>query len=309
MSWIDEAGRRYLARIQAERPQFLVEIDVPSEEVDEIFRRLPALGASVWNPRERRLCIAVAAVNAAATADEDERSFIEMFYRRLDRTDLRGSWETIHAPAIWQALDETFAIDLQRQYSGKFVNSIYRHAGIPVKSRKSFAGFLASLLRQGGGTFTRPQYLEAVSKYPPSLASAFLESPAGFELTAYLAKWYSRLVYGDASSKDLSILAPCWHGLLDSVQDHLEGESVRVSAPARGFSQPFLALNIDLGRLEVRFDAQGIQQRVYSSGGRTLLRTAEEASDEPPAISIAGAPASLVSPWWYPGESLGAWQE
>ena len=68
MSWIDEAGRRYLARIQAERPQFLVEIDVPSEEVDEIFRRLPALGASVCSPRERRLCIAVAAVNAAATA-------------------------------------------------------------------------------------------------------------------------------------------------------------------------------------------------------------------------------------------------
>jgi len=143
---------------------------------------------------------------------------------------------------------------------------------LPVQG--SFFDSGSNLLKDGGGALTRANYREALVHYPASLASHFLESPAGFELTAYLAKWYMRLVHGDATSRDLHHLASCWRGVLDSVREHLEAEPVKMYSPARRCSSPFLALNLELGCLEIRFDPRGIPQRAYTIGGRAVLRTA-----------------------------------
>ena len=87
MHWLDEAGGRYLELVRSQQPRFLIEIEVGPAEVESIFRKLENHRGPLDTPKERRLCIAVAAVNAAALAEQDDSSFIELFYRRMHRMD------------------------------------------------------------------------------------------------------------------------------------------------------------------------------------------------------------------------------
>ena len=145
----------------------------------------------------------MAAVNAAALAEQDDSSFIELFYRRMHRVDWADSWEKTHASAIWRALHENFEVELQKQGSGKYVNSIYRHSGIPVRARAKFAAFLGKLLLSGGGAFTRPRVRRSADcSIRTRPRRTFLESQSGYNFTRYLAKWYGRRMLGTATDAD-----------------------------------------------------------------------------------------------------------
>jgi hypothetical protein len=304
MHWLDEAGGRYLELVRSQQPRFLIEIEVGQTEVETIFRKLENHRGPLDTPKERRLCIAVAAVNAAALAEQDDSSFIELFYMRMRRVDWADSWEKTHASAIWRALHENFEVELQKQGSGKYVNSIYRHSGIPVRARAKFAAFLGKLLLSGGGTFTHREYGEALSSYPNSTARTFLESQSGYNFTRYLAKWYGRRMLGTATDADLS---PCWHELLNSIEQELSssGPRLRNAAVTRSYRDPYLALNMnsEQSRLEVRFDPRGIQKRVYSVDSKRVESIYLLADDEPLEVSVRGQQPTQISPWWYPGES------
>jgi hypothetical protein len=304
MHWLDETGGRYLQLIRSQQPRFLIELEVSQTDIETLFRKLEHFRGHLDTSRERRLCIAVAAVNAAALAEHDDSSFIELFYRRMHRAEWASSWENTHAPAIWHALHENFKLELQLRGSGKYVNSIYRHSGIPVRARTKFAAFLGRLLLSGGGAFTRREYDEALTVYPDSTAKAFLESQSGYNFTRYLAKWYGRRMLGTATGADLS---PCWHELLVSIERELShsGPRLKEAAATRGYRDPYLALNMnsEQSRLEVRFDPRGIQKRIYSVAGKRLESNYLLADDEPPEVSIRGEQPMRISPWWFPGES------
>jgi hypothetical protein len=304
MHWLDEAGGRYLHLVRSQQPRFLIELEVSQTEVETIFTKLEHFAEHLDAPRERRLCIAVAAVNAAALAEQDDSSFIELFYRRMHRPGWASSWEDTHAPAIWRALQENFELELQPRGSGKYVNSIYRHSGIPVRARAKFAAFLGKLLLSGGGAFTRREYDESLTAYPDSTAKAFLESDSGYNFTRYLAKWYGRRMLGTATDADLS---PCWHELLISIERELSrgGPRLREAAATRGYREPYLALNMnsEQSRLEVRFDPRGIQKRIYSVAGKRVESNYLLADDEPLEASVRGEQPVRISPWWYPGQS------
>lgn len=307
MHWLDETGSRYLQIIGSQKPRFLIELAVDQSEIETIFQTLHCLGREdCGTSRERRLCIAVAAINAAALAEDDDSSFIELFYRRMQRQEWAPSWEDTYAPAIWRALDENFnMVELQRCGSGRYVNSIYRHSGIPVRARAKFAAFLGKLLRSGGGDFTRREYDEALRSYPDSAAKTFLQIGSGYNFTRYLAKWYRRIP--TAAHSDLS---PCWRELLRSIERELSCSGLRLkeAAATRGYRSPYLALsmNYEEPRLEVRFDPRGIRTGIYSVAGQRVQQNCLPADDEPPQVSIRGEQCVPISPWWYPGESPSA---
>jgi hypothetical protein len=79
MHWLDEAGGRYLGLVSSQQPRFLIEIDVSQAEIEAIFRELEHFTGPLYAPKERRICLAVAAVNAAALAEQGDSSFIELF--------------------------------------------------------------------------------------------------------------------------------------------------------------------------------------------------------------------------------------
>lgn len=305
MRWLDEAGSHYLRSLRSQRPRFLIELEVSQSEVEVIFSKLQSFTGSFDFSPERRLCVAVAAVNAAALADQDDSSFIELFYRRMHRPKWTfSSWENTHAPAIWTALHENFELELQSRFSGKYVNSIYLHCGIPVRARATFAVFLRKLLLAGGGAFTRREYEEALTAYPDSTAKPFLESESGYKFTRYLAKWYGRRMLGTATDAALS---PCWHDLLISVEQELSrsGPRLKEAAATRSYREPYLALNMnsEQSRLEVRFDPRGIQKKIYSVAGKPVESNYLLAGDEPLDVTVRGEEPRRISPWWYPGES------
>jgi phenylalanyl-tRNA synthetase alpha subunit len=104
--WLEQAGSEYVKRIQAEEPQFLVEIDVSDNRLEEIFTNL----SRAWQIRstEQRLCLALAAVHSAARADEGEASFREVFYRRLRRPLNQAEWQNFYGPYIADSLKVWF---------------------------------------------------------------------------------------------------------------------------------------------------------------------------------------------------------
>ena len=69
--WLEKVGSEYLARVRAEEPQFLVEVDVPDDRLEEIFNNISRARPIRWTT-EQRLCLALAAVHSAARADKGE---------------------------------------------------------------------------------------------------------------------------------------------------------------------------------------------------------------------------------------------
>jgi hypothetical protein len=71
--WLENVGSEYLAKIEAKEPQFLVEIEISEERLQDIFARLSRAPPTRWSV-EKRICLALAAVHSAARADEGEDS-------------------------------------------------------------------------------------------------------------------------------------------------------------------------------------------------------------------------------------------
>ena len=107
--WLEHIGSEYRARIDADEPQFLVEIQVPGAHLIEIFRQiskahLPISNSSAW------ACLALAAVHLAAEADDDERGFRALFYSRLGRPLDTREWEQHFGRPIAEFLRDHFAV-------------------------------------------------------------------------------------------------------------------------------------------------------------------------------------------------------
>ena len=93
-AWLEKIGTTYLSQIELDEPQFLIETDVVDERLQELFQNISKAWPSRWTPA-KRICLALAAVHAAARADENESSFREAFYRRLGRQFNQKEWECL----------------------------------------------------------------------------------------------------------------------------------------------------------------------------------------------------------------------
>src|SRR5437899_348881 len=107
--WLEKVGSEYLARVRAEEPQFLVEVDVPDDRLEEIFNNISRARPIRWTT-EQRLCLALAAVHSAARADKGEDSFRKVFYRCLRREFNQVEWENYYGPYIATFLKDWFSV-------------------------------------------------------------------------------------------------------------------------------------------------------------------------------------------------------
>ena len=162
--WLDQVGQEYLAQVEAEEPQFLIEIDVPDARLKDIFANIGRARPHHWSP-QKRICLALAAVHSAAQADESEDSFREMFYKRLGRHFNLTEWDSEYGPVISEFLGAWFSVDVPTSGPYRYVGTVYRHAGIPVPARSGFCLLVVGLL-QDGLAFTRNQYDDAVQRVP-----------------------------------------------------------------------------------------------------------------------------------------------
>jgi hypothetical protein len=146
--WLDQVGQEYLAQVEAEEPQFLIEIDVPDARLKDIFANIGRARPHHWSP-QKRICLALAAVHSAAQADESEDSFREMFYKRLGRHFNLTEWDSEYGPVISEFLGAWFSVDVPTSGPYRYVGTVYRHAGIPVPARSGFCLLVVGLLQDG----------------------------------------------------------------------------------------------------------------------------------------------------------------
>jgi hypothetical protein len=305
--WLEEAGTEYLAQVEREEPQFLIEVDVPDGRLEDIFANIARAWPSHWTP-QKRICLALAAVHSAARADDYEDSFREVFYARLGREFKQSEWENVYGSYISAFLRDSFSVDVPASGPYRYVGAVYRHAGIPVPARSGFCHLLGALL-QNGLTFTRSQYAEAVQSVPSSVARRFLESEAGYDFTQKTARLVLRLDNGQIARNELETFPVYRRSLYEAVLSELHRvPSGRCTLLGDSYPPPVLALDIAARRLVVKFDAKGVAANVYkTSSGVVYYATQTIRGTDPPSYCIKPETAWMtISPWWVPGQSPSA---
>lgn len=276
--YLEERGREVLRKIETERAQFLVEIALNDEELEELFRCLAHAEYFASHPN-RRACLALAAVHAANRADLDDTSYIQLFFRRLGITR-GGAWEDEYGPAIARCLHEVFHEPL-REGPFRFVGPIYRHAGVPRRALGSFAHLLEVLLADCGQVFTRHEYIEGCEGMTGGLVGDFLRSDAGYEFTRDAARVLEQIRDGAISNLDSVPGFPTsfWPDLLDRLQPRPAVRPPRTSCTA-----PQLGLNTETWRLGVRVTPAALKSGIRRDGRRLSsdwdpIRTGRETYD------------------------------
>lgn len=115
--WLHQTGSEYLARVKGEEPQFLVEVDVSDERLEEIFHHL-SKALPPLRTTKMQICLALAAVHSAARADEGKDSFRE----RHAREQCVGC--TSCGPAYWCAVVLPCGDKRQDSYGPGLVNLV-----------------------------------------------------------------------------------------------------------------------------------------------------------------------------------------
>ncbi len=308
--WIAQTGAELLAQVASARPLFLVELDVNDDQVSGIYHHV-ARSTMLWTP-EARICLAMAAVQAAFRADQDEESFRKLFFDRLGRRFDQHEWENSYGPAIRYCLEQHFSVELPE--SGRphcYVGAVYRHAGIPVPARSSFCNLLAILLRQGL-VFTRHQYDASLPRISSTVARRFLESEAGYGFTQRTAQLILRVGDGRISMREVESFPSYQRDLYSDVLRRIAdlGGPPRTSGRVRGdaFPPPRLALDKDVRQLILQFDPKGVQAGAYRIGAQPVLysKIRFPGAGRPQGYLKPGWRPWKVEKWWHPGQTPAA---
>jgi hypothetical protein len=310
--WLKKTGAELLAQVARVRPVFLVELDIADEHVEKLFYHIARTG-SIWTPAAR-MCTAVAAVQAAFRADQNEESFRELFFARLKRPFDPNEWENSFGPAIRYCLEQHFHVELPP--SGRphcYVGAVYRHAGIPVPARPSFCNLLGGLLRTGV-VFTRGQYDGSLASIASTVARRFLESDAGYDFTQRAAQLVLRIHYGRLSVDEVDRLPSYQRDLFSDVLWRMRDISGTLRSP-RGrvanapFNMPYLALDKDARQLVLQFDPKGVAARAYRMATDPVLFPRIRSQGVTPPRGHFVKPSWRpweVAKWWCPGQSSSA---
>lgn len=259
------------------------------------------------------MCLAVAAVQAASRANQDEDSFRELFFDRLKRPFDQHEWENSYGPTIRYCLEQHFSVELPA--SGRphcYVGAVYRHAGIPAPARPSFCNLLADLLRSGV-VFTRGQYDASLPAITSTVARRFLESDAGYDFTQRAAQLILRIDDGRLSVEELDTLPSYQRGLFSDVLRRIR----EMGGPPRPAGRvgvaplpvPRLALDRDARQLVLQFDPKGVAAGAYKLGTEPVLYPKLRSPGAEPPRGYFVKPTWRpwrVEKWWCPGQSPSA---
>jgi hypothetical protein len=309
--WLIQTGSELLAQVVNVRPLFLVELDITDDQVEDLYHHI-ARSRPIWTP-EARMCLAVAAVQAASRANQDEDSFRELFFDRLKRPFDQHEWENSYGPTIRSCLEQHFSVELPA--SGRphcYVGAVYRHAGIPAPARPSFGNLLADLLRSGV-VFTRGQYDASLPTITSTVARRFLESDAGYDFTQRAARLILRIDDGRLSVEELDTLPSYQRGLFSDVLRRIR----EMGGPPRPvgrvgvapFPVPRLALDRDARQLILQFHPKGVAAGAYKLETEPVLYPNLRSPGAEPPRGYFVKPSWhpwRVEKWWCPGQSPSA---
>lgn len=256
---MDERGAEYIARIKNERYSFLSEVSTTIHELTELFRNLRPL--RVFRRDEHLACLAVAAVNAAVFAAEDDTSFIELFLRRVESIN-KATWDILYGPSIEYFLEKY--LNHQRSPGPwRYVGAVYAHAGIAVRALPSFARLLSALKNHYGFAISRSQYdsgLDSVGV--TTFGREFLRSEVGYRFTKDCLRTLGRieagLIRGDEIERLSGYRPGFWKELLRYLSNTRGDRSTALELRA-----PYVALDPERLALFLRFDAKGVAARAY----------------------------------------------
>jgi hypothetical protein len=305
LAWLNDAGQRYVNRIRTEQPTFLVELEIGAQEVAQLLENLRRYRFLPWEPWAHS-CVAVAAVQVAANAAENESSLVHAFLDRLKITYSQQVWEEEYGKRIEVFLAKYFPDDLPRSGAFRYVGPVYRHAGVPRIAVPQFAKFLRSLLDKYGPSFVVEEYQQA-HEHVSGVARQFLGGEYGFQYTRDAARVLHHIDIGLIDRTELATIPGYrrnfWAEVIEAVGAS-DGAIHRGARPT-SYSEPFLALSAEDQRLIVRFDGRAIAAGAVRMNGKGVLYPEFRINfAAAPEIRVGGRVISLR--WWRPGDTAAA---
>jgi hypothetical protein len=265
--WIKEAGRKYLETIREEKPIFLGELQVTGEELSQLFLSIRQRH-SAGDCDETRASLAVAAVQAAVQASDEDSSYVSVFFRYLGESENVAQWNCEYGPGILRFLVEHFE-EVERPGAFKYVRPILNHAGISHRALPAFARFLTKLRDEAGPGYTRLDYARILKGVSSRFARNFLQEGPGYDFTREAMQTLERIERGIIAAEDCGQLPgfrrDFWPYLLESLK-----ERASTAKNAGWFPFPLEHLELENRRLVLKFSEAGVLKRSYTLNGKLV---------------------------------------
>ena len=247
LAWLEEAGGRYLNRVREENVEFLVELDISTEETAALLDNLahsPHLPSAAW----ANACVAVAAVVIARDASEQDRAFVPLFMRSMKLQPDQNTWQDRFGWRIEQTIYKFFPDDYRAKGGAfRYVGPVYRHVGVPAPALPRFARFIKQLLDTHGPYLTRENFEDARHEVH-GIAAKFLSSEHGYRFVCNSVRILRRLEVGEIRERDVEKISGYRRGFWTEVLQQLrhfpkvESRSPGNRSGNAVFPEPILAL-------------------------------------------------------------------
>jgi hypothetical protein len=297
--WLRTFEDRAQRFVHDERPDSLVEFEVDLAERQTLYREV---GKSFpWSiAAECVAAVTVAAVQAAADAEEGDEAYIGHFLHRIGRADERSAWDNEYGPATERFFERHFQ---HKRKSGpwRYVRTVFMHAGIVLAGIRAYAEMLDGLLSRGA-EFTYQEHLASARRVSSTLIRPFLLTQTGFKFSRTTAQYLRRHQRGELSLNGLEALRGYRSGFWPELLNHLTRDvGVKRSEEA---PKPRLALDPERCSVVLRFAAEWQSKGTYRVEGHAVTYPDQRvAGRRPTRVQVGNRPPAEVSPWWGPGMS------
>jgi hypothetical protein len=248
--WLNQRGAEYIAQIEHQQCSFLSEISVTATGLLELFGHLRAISL---HTDQQWACLAVAAVNAAVLASEEQTSFIEMFLPHV-RCQNRALWDDQYGPGI-ESFFTKYLNHTPRTGAWRYVGAVYAHAGVAARVLPSFAHLITFLTNNWGFSVSKIEYEEGLNALElRSFGREFLKSEVGYQFTRDCLRTLERIESRIIDPSEVDSLPGYRPGFWTELLRHLSRNHALSVKNKSGFRTPWVALDLDRLRLLIRFD-------------------------------------------------------
>lgn len=289
---IKSKGREYRALFPD--VDFIGEIDVAEEELNELSRHLWNFAESKTNDRDFGAALTVFVVNLAYfnRTSIESNSFRWYVLRTLSGRDVEDVklWQDAIGSVTERVLKEHFNIS-PVPGPHRYVRPLLQQAGIPLSLHNQFAEFFFHLYRAGGLSFSSQDYRKyAESGYVHSpILSAFLSTEFGFRYCVEVGRFVGLIRGGIINAQEIENLPHRFREAVRTCANKIEGEPVvRKTSDA---AEPRMRIDAERNRLMLSFPVDGIsKQRI-----RHYLESGEECRQSETVIEPGYFQDGLIS--------------